>query len=71
VHRNVVCVTCKVLAAAVNGSWKEGVTGEILLDSDEDDSNAVEKMVELRYVRSCFREENAITVIRPYIMGDK
>jgi len=47
VHRNIVCLQSKSLAACVDGAWLEGINGEIKLVDDEPE--IVDRMIKFMY----------------------
>jgi hypothetical protein len=58
VHRAIVCSQSKPLAAAVDGSFKEAITGEI--DLEEDDPKIVELMLNFLY-RGDYQDGSGVT----------
>ena len=50
IHKSIVCMQSKVLAAAVDGNFKEATTGRI--DLDDNEPHIVENMLSFLYTQS-------------------
>jgi len=76
VHRNIICLRSKPLAAAVDGNFKEGVTKVIELEEEE--PPIVERMVQFMYNRDYSDVDGSdatngrlLTNTKIYIIADK